>query len=218
LTKRALLGLVIALAGSAVLGLAGGLLWGEVAPRPLLQEVGSGSAQLVNAETRAFIEADAWFGGIGAVAGLATGIAGYALGVARRPAPTRLAVTIGLLAGALAGGYLMLWLGQQIGLSAYQHQLADASVGTSFHASLNLGAKSTLAFWPLLTGVVIVLGEVGRRTDHGSAPGTGPGQQPGYASPAGPPQAPGFGPNAGPGSGPNGGPGTGPGFGAGYGG
>ena len=43
----------VGLAGSAVLGLLAGLIWGEVAPRALLQEVSPGTAELVNAETSA---------------------------------------------------------------------------------------------------------------------------------------------------------------------
>src|ERR1700733_2230701 len=45
---------VALLAGGAALGLLGGLIWGEVAPRVLLQEVSAGSAEIVNTETRAF--------------------------------------------------------------------------------------------------------------------------------------------------------------------
>jgi hypothetical protein len=43
----------VALGGSALLGLLAGYVWGEVAPRALLQEVGTGTAQVVNAETSA---------------------------------------------------------------------------------------------------------------------------------------------------------------------
>jgi hypothetical protein len=168
--QRAIIGLIAALAGSAVLGLAGGLAWSEIAPRAVLQEVSAGSAGLVNVETRAFIGADGWFCAIAAVAGLICGIVGYRAGIARRPPATRAAVTIGLLAGAVAGGYVMLWLGEQIGQSAYQHQLADAAVGTTFNASLALGAKSALAFWPLLTGIVIIVAEVSRRRDPADQP------------------------------------------------
>jgi len=38
---------VALLAGSAALGLLGGLIWGEVAPRVLLQEVSAGTAEIV---------------------------------------------------------------------------------------------------------------------------------------------------------------------------
>src|SRR6185437_3209287 len=72
-----------ALAGSALLGVAAGLIWATVAPRALLQEVGHGEAQLVNAESTAYILADAWFCLIAAIGGVITGIAGYRLLVRR---------------------------------------------------------------------------------------------------------------------------------------
>jgi hypothetical protein len=151
------------LAGSAVLGLLGGLLWGEMAPRTLLQEVGAGEAAIVNAETHAFIGADAWFCGIAVVAGLLTGVLGYKFLVARQDGDheyvRRAAAAAGLILGALAGSLVMLWLGGQIGLSGYNHALAMARNGTKFDASLSLGAKSALAFWPLVTSAVILIGE-----------------------------------------------------------
>ena len=158
--QRELIGPVVAIAASAVLGLAAGAIWNVIAPRVVLQEVSAGTAQVVSAETRAFIGADGWFCVIATVAGLLTGIIGYRLGIARRGNAGRAAVTIGLIIGAVAGSYLMLWLGQRIGQSAYQHQLAGAAVGTTFNSSLVLGAKSALAFWPLFTSLVIVVGEV----------------------------------------------------------
>jgi hypothetical protein len=75
--RRMLACFTVPLAGTALAGLLAGLIWGEAAPRALLQEVGSGTAQLVNAETTAFIAADAWFCAIGAAAGLLTGLLGY---------------------------------------------------------------------------------------------------------------------------------------------
>jgi hypothetical protein len=176
--QRALIGLVVALAASALLGLAGGLAWGEIAPRATLQEISAGTAEVVNAETRAFIGADGWFCLIAGVAGLLTGVIGYWFGIARRNGLTRVAVTIGLIAGAVAGSYLMLWVGEQTGLGAYQHELAKAAAGTRFNASLALGAKSALVFWPLLTSIVIVVAEVGRSRDQGpELAGLAPGDQ-----------------------------------------
>jgi len=160
-------GLVIALAGTAVFGLVGGLIWGELAPRALLQEVSPGAAEVVNAESRAFIGADGWFCVITAVAGVLTGVLGYRLGIWRREPATKVAVTVGLILGALAGAFVMRWLGEQIGLSGYQHQLADNAAGTTFNASLTLGAKSALAFWPGITSLVIVIGEVGSNREPG---------------------------------------------------
>lgn len=129
---------------------------------------------MLNPETRAFIGADGWFCVIGAVAGLLAGIVGYRAGIARRGLATRTAVAIGLILGAVAGSYAMLWLGQEIGFAAYQHQLGHAAPGATYAASLTLGAKSALAFWPLLTSVVIVLAEIG---------GGHPAPAPGYAQP-----------------------------------
>jgi hypothetical protein len=152
-----------ALVGSAALGLIGGLIWGEVAPRALLQEVGTGTAELMNSETRAFIGADAWFAGIAAVAGLITGVVGFRFWVSRRAGGARAALAAGLILGGVAGAFVMLWLGQQIGLSAYNHDLASSADGTMFPSSLTLGASSALAFWPMLTAVVILIAEWGTR-------------------------------------------------------
>ena len=148
-----------ALAGSAVLGVVAGLVWAAVAPRALLQEVGRGQAILVSAETNAFILADAWFCLIVALGGAITGIVGYRL-LVRRAGWTAAA---GLVLGALAAALLALWVGENIGLASYNHQLASSPNGTFFHASLALGAKSALAFWPGLTSVIVLLAEYGGR-------------------------------------------------------
>jgi hypothetical protein len=161
----------VALAGSAVLGIAAGLVWAAVAPRPLLQEIARGEAQVVNAETSAFIVADAWFCLIVAVGGLITGVLGYRLLVRR----AGWVATAGLVLGAVAAALLAMWVGEQVGLGTYNHLLASSPVGTFFHASLELGAKSSLAFWPLLTSVVILLAESGaRRANQAAKAATGP--------------------------------------------
>ena len=148
-----------ALAGSAVLGLAGGLLWGEWAPRVLLQEVGTGTAAYVNVESRAFFGGDVWFGGIAVVAGLLTGILGYRFALGRREGAGRAAVAAALILGAVAGSLVMLWLGTRIGLAGYNHQLASSPVGTRFSQYLALGSKSALALWPLCTSAVLLIAE-----------------------------------------------------------
>jgi len=161
----------VTLAGSALLGVPAGLIWGAAAPRALLREVGVGTAQLVNAETAAFIAADAWFCGIAAVAGLLTGLVGYRFASARRDDTAGPASAAGLILGAVAGAFVLLWLGEQIGLSAYQHHLASSPNGTTFSASLSLGAKSALSFWPMLTAIVILIAEwAGRRTAEPRSP------------------------------------------------
>jgi hypothetical protein len=158
-TKQRLAAFVAALAGSAVLGIVAGLIWAVVAPRALLQEVGAGEANLVHAETSAFIVADAWFCLLSVVGGLITGILGYRLLVRR----AGWLAAAGLIAGAVAATLLALWIGENIGLGTYNHLLATSHNGAFFNASLALGAKSALAFWPLVTSVVIVLADGGAR-------------------------------------------------------
>jgi hypothetical protein len=167
LTKGRLAAFIVALAGSAVLGIAAGLVWAAVAPRPLLQEIARGEAQVVNAETSAFIVADAWFCLIVAVGGLITGVLGYRLLVRR----AGWVATAGLVLGAVAAALLAVWVGELVGLGTYHHLLASSPVGTFFHASLALGAKSSLAFWPLLTSAAILLAASGTRRADEAATG-----------------------------------------------
>ena len=157
--KGRLAAFTAAVAGSAVLGVAAGLIWATVAPRALLQEVGHGEAQLVNAESTAFILADAWFCLIAAAGGAITGVAGYRL-LVRRAGWTAAA---GLVLGTVAASLLMLWTGENIGLGTYHHLLAASASGALFNASLSLGAKSALAFWPGLTCLIVLLAEYGGR-------------------------------------------------------
>ena len=142
-----------------MLGILAGLVWAAVAPRALLQEVTRGEAQVVNAETSAFIAADAWFCLIVAVSGVITGALGYRILVRR----AGWVATAGLVLGAAAAALLTMWVGRNIGLGTYNHLLASSSVGTFFRASLSLSSKSALAFWPLLTSVAILVAESGAR-------------------------------------------------------
>jgi hypothetical protein len=157
-TKRGLAVLVIALAGSAVLGAIAGLIWGAVAPRVLFQEVATGAAQQVHAEDGGYILADVWFCGITAVGGLITGILGARFLVHRDNWPAALGVVL----GAVGAAYLTMWIGGLIGLSTYNHQLASSAVGTYFNDSLGLSAKSALSFWPLVASAIVAL-SVGAR-------------------------------------------------------
>jgi hypothetical protein len=157
--KGRLAAFAAALAGSAVLGVAAGLIWAAVSPRALLQEVAHGEAQVVNPESSAFVAADGWFCLIVVVGGVITGLAGYRLLVRRAGWPA----TAGLVLGAVAAALLTLWTGENIGLGSYQHLLAASPAGTFFRASLSLGAKSALVFWPGFTSLVILLAEYGGR-------------------------------------------------------
>jgi hypothetical protein len=180
---------VALLAGGALLGLLCGLIWNEVAPRALLQEIGAGTAEVLDAETRAFFGADVWFCGIASVAGLLAGLAGYRFAVAPRAGYARAAVAAALLVGGVLGELTMLWLGGQIGLSGYNHLLASSPTGTMFSSSLALGSKSALACWPLFTGIVLLIAEWGTRRGDEETPAEA--TEPGGAGPwmAGPGEA-----------------------------
>lgn len=132
------------LLGSALLGLAGGLAWGSLAPRALYVVVGRGSADVVNPETTAFIAADAWYCLIGALGGILIGLAGYLLAV-RRYGPAPMAAI--LIGGAVAGG-LARWVGEHQGLRQFDHQLLTAHQGAFLHAPLGLAGDTAAAFWP----------------------------------------------------------------------
>lgn len=146
-----------------MLGIPAGLIWAAVAPRALLEEVSKGAAQVINAETSAFIAADAWFCIVCGIAGLVSGVLGYLLLIRRHGPGFGALAAAGLIIGALAATIIALWIGQHAGSSGYQHNLADAATGTRFLASLSLGSKSALAFWPMLTAIIIALIESGRR-------------------------------------------------------
>ena len=147
-----------AAAGTAVWGIPAGLVWAALAPRALLQVVSPGAAVVANAETSAFITADAWFCIIAAVSGVLTGLLGYLLAVRRRGA----VAALGLILGALAAALIMLWLGRQVGLASFHHRLAASPPGARFNSSLGLGATSAVAFWPMFTALVILVAEVGK--------------------------------------------------------
>ena len=177
--RSVLLALAATVAASAVLGLLTGLIWSAVAPRALLIVQSRGVAYVVNAETSAFIAADAWFCLLTAVAGLICGAGGYLLAVRRYGAPA----LAGLLAGGVAGAALAMWTGQQQGLAAFQSALAASPAGTRLREPLVLGGHGALAFWPLcvglLVGTVEVIGQSvqRRRTEAAALAPAAPAQQ-----------------------------------------
>ena len=137
-------------AGTALLGLVAGYVWWLVAPRALLVIVSHGAAGLVLSETSAFIAADGIFCLIALAGGVVSGALGYLLGV-RKYGPLPM---IGVLAGALAAGFLARWAGEQPGSGMFHHLLATLPVGARLHDSLTLGASGAIAFWPLAAGLV----------------------------------------------------------------
>jgi hypothetical protein len=147
--------LLATLAATAVLGIPAGYIWALLAPRALARVVSRGAASVVKAETTAFIVADAWFVLIATIGGLLTGVAGYLLVVRRRGVPA----TVGLILGGLGAAGLMLWIGDNYGHAQFQHRLLTDPTGTYLHASLSLGAKGALAFWPMFAALAIVIPE-----------------------------------------------------------
>lgn len=152
-----LLAAVAVLLGSALIGLAGGFIWAQLAPRVPYVVVGGGSANVANPETTAFIAGDAWYCLIGAAGGLIIGAGGYLLAV-RRYGPAPMA---GMLAGSTAAAYVARWIGQGAGLAQFNKQLLTSRPGTVLHAPLALGGHSPMAFWPLAAclaaGVLVLL-------------------------------------------------------------
>jgi hypothetical protein len=132
------------LLGSAIAGLLGGLIWSAVAPRAAYVVISRGSADVTNAETTAFITADAWYCLIAAVGGLIIGIASYRFAV-RRYGPMPMAA---LLAGSVLAGWAARWVGQNLGLSHFNAQLLTSHQGTILHAPPVLGADPSMILWP----------------------------------------------------------------------
>jgi hypothetical protein len=137
-------------AGTAVLGVAAGLGWAAVAPRPLLVMTSPGAAALINVETSAFIAADAAFCLVCLAGGVVSGVLGYLFAV-RRHGPLAMA---GLIAGAFAAAFVARWVGEHSGLATFQHLLATLPAGARLNDSLTLGATGALAAWPLAAAVI----------------------------------------------------------------
>jgi hypothetical protein len=139
------------LLGSLLTGLAGGLVWSAVAPRPVYVVSSQGSAYVVNPETSAFITGDLSYCLIGAVGGVIIGIAAYLLAI-RKYGPVPMIAVAG---GSVLAGLLARWVGQDLGLGQFNSQLANSKIGTLLHAPPVLGANGpqilwpAVAFWPL---------------------------------------------------------------------
>ena len=148
------------LIGTAILGIPAGYIWALLAPRALARVVSHGAANVVNAETTAFIAADAWFVLIATVGGLLTGILGYLYVVRRRDGAHGAPAALGLILGGLAATAIMWWIGDNYGHASFRHALLTKPAGTYLHASLSLGSKSALIFWPLFAALAIALPEL----------------------------------------------------------
>jgi hypothetical protein len=148
------------LLATAILGIPAGYLWALIAPRALARIVSHGVANVVNAETTAFIAADAWFVLIATVGGVLTGILGYLYVVRRRDGAYDAPAALGLILGGLGATALMWWIGDNYGHASFRHALLTKPAGTYLRASLSLGSKSALIFWPLFAALAIALPEL----------------------------------------------------------
>ncbi len=153
--------------GTALLGVAGGFVWGALAPRVGLVITGPGAAAIANPETSAFIATDGAFCLVCLAGGVLSGLAGYLFAV-RRWGPLPMA---GVLAGAVAAAFLARWVGQQDGLAMFHHLLATLPAGARLHGPVTLGAASALTFGPLAAALVAGGLTALRRPDADSQPG-----------------------------------------------
>jgi hypothetical protein len=213
---RAVIAACLIVVGSAVVGLAAGLVWAAAAPRVVYQvyTLNPPTAYAINPETSAFIAADGWYCLLALIGGALIGLLGYLFAV-RRYGPVPMA---GVVIGATGAAFLMQWLGpQESGQPGFNHLLATSKPGTLLHAPISLGSHGALAFWPLaaaaVAGGIELVGVLRARRQPGyttaAAPGLGAFRQP--PAPPGPASWPGSppGPPAGPdqsGAGPSGGP------------
>jgi hypothetical protein len=140
-------------AGSVLVGLAGGAVWAAAAPRVVYQvyTLSPPTAYATNPETSAFIAADGWYCFIGLVGGAIIGLLGYVFGVRRRgPWPM-----VGIIVGSVAAAYIAAWIGHLLtGGPGFDHVLATSRPGMLLHAPISLGARGAVAFWPLAAAAV----------------------------------------------------------------
>ena len=150
---RALLAALLVIAGSAVIGLAGGLIWAVVAPRVQYQmyTLKPPTAYATNPETSAFIAADGWYCFIALVGGALIGLLAYLFAIRRYGA---LPMT-GAVVGSVAAAFIAQWLGHQAsGGPGFNQLLATSKPGSYLYAPISLGSHGALAFWPLAAAAV----------------------------------------------------------------
>jgi hypothetical protein len=150
---RAVIAACLIVAGSAVVGLAAGLVWAAAAPRVAYQvyTLNPPTAYATNPETSAFIAADGWYCLFALIGGALIGLLGYLFGV-RRYGPVPMA---GIVIGATGAAFLTQWLGhEQSGGPGFNHLLATSKPGALLYAPISLGSHGALAFWPFAAAAV----------------------------------------------------------------
>jgi hypothetical protein len=148
-----LLAAVLILAGSAVVGLAGGLIWAAVAPRVQYQmyTLKPPTAYATDPETSAFIAADGWYCFIALAGGALIGLLAYLFAIRRYGAPAM----VSAVAGSIGAAFIAAWLGHQAsGGPGFNELIATSKPGTYLYAPISLGSHGALAFWPLAAAAV----------------------------------------------------------------
>jgi hypothetical protein len=149
----ALLAAVLVVVGSAVVGLAAGLIWAAVAPRVQYQvyTLHPPTAYATNPETSGFIAADGWYCVIALIGGALIGLLAYLFAV-RRYGP---AAMTGVVIGSVVAAFITAWVGHQAsGALGFNALLASAKPGSYLYAPISLGSHGALAFWPFAAAVV----------------------------------------------------------------
>jgi hypothetical protein len=150
---RAAIVACLIIVGSAVVGVAAGLVWAAVAPRVVyqVQTLNPPTAYATNPETSAFIAADGWYCLLAVVGGAVIGLLGYVYGV-RRNGPLPM---VGIVLGSTAAALICAWLGhRQSGGPGFDHLLATSKPGALLRAPISLGSHGAVAFWPLAAAAV----------------------------------------------------------------
>src|SRR6202008_2587094 len=137
---RALLAAFLVLAGSAGIGLAGGLILGVIAARVQYQMYTlkpQPTAYATNPETSAFIAADGWYCFIALAGGALIGLLAYLFAIRRYGALPM----AGGVAGSVGAAFIVQWLGPQAsGGPGFNELLARSKPGTYLYAPISLGS------------------------------------------------------------------------------
>jgi hypothetical protein len=136
----ALLAAALIVVGSAIVGLAAGLVWAAVAPRvqyQLTQLHPTPTAYATNPETSAFIAADGWYCVIALVGGALIGLLAYLFAV-RRYGPVAMT---GVVLGSVAAAFIATYVGHLAsGAAGFNAVLATSKPGAYVYAPISLGA------------------------------------------------------------------------------
>lgn len=167
----ALLAAVLVVVGSAVVGLAAGLVWAAVAPRVQYQvfTLHPPTAYATNPETSAFIAADGWYSVIALVGGALIGLLAYLFAV-RRYGPVAMT---GVAIGSVAAAFITTWVGHQAsGALGFNALLASSKPGAYLYAPISLGSHGALALWPFaaatVAGGIVLIGMLRERQHQAS--------------------------------------------------